>query len=265
MNSIKEFNPRRFFLLIRNDLYLNRSYFLIFFGVVTVILLFISTMAIIMPHVNYQAYHSFYMIIVFWGGLVMTERIFKSLHDDVKGPAWLTLPASTLEKFVGRLTLLTVLFPMAVMTFIFLLSLILKASKGLFIGSGLGVFNPFDKNVLYLTAWYIVVQSPFLLGATYFKRNQGPLTFLAIVGYILLSVLMAHVFYIAIYSHFSNNFYDLLNPGGVGMIHWIGSILNNHSQPAYKIIYWVQKVFFWLIIAPVCWVTGYFRLKEKEI
>lgn len=263
MNSIKGFNIKRVVLLVRNDFYLNRSFLLVFSGIIMVILLF-QTIMIIMTHPDSPGqYQGIYFLIAFWGGIVMTEKIFKGLHDEVKGSAWLTLPASTLEKFVSRLILLTVLFPMAVMVLIFLLTMISKSFQGLLIGKSYGIFNPFDKNVFYLTAWYIVVQSPFLLGATYFKRHTGPLTFLAIVGYLILLVLIAQVFYVVIYSHHPENFLDFFSLSG--MVRLFKGIINHRSGPAYTAIYWVQHISFWCFIAPVCWTAGYFRLKEKEI
>jgi hypothetical protein len=267
MNSIKGFNPRRFLLLIRNDLFFNRSYFLISSGVVAGILLFFSTLAR-MNQVGPQFYPDFYQtaysIILFLGGILITGKIFQRLHNNVKGSTWITLPASILEKFVSRLILLTVIFPIALTVLIFLISLIAVCIHVLFMSSSLGIFNPFDKNILSTITGYIVLQSPFLLGAIYFKKNSMAQTFLAIIGYLILLALIAHVFYIAIYSHYTDNFHELLNPNGIGLIQWIQGIFKHHSMPAYMIIYWGLTIFNWCI-APVCWVTGYFRLKEKEL
>jgi len=261
MNSIKGFNPSRFFLLIRNQLFLDRSifYFLISAGAILILFSIFE----IMSKVHGMTYQPYYRFFLFIGGISLTGRIFKGLHDEVKGSAWLTLPASIFEKFMSRLILLTVIYPLALMAVIFLISLISAGLHVALIGSSHGIFNPFDKSVLLGTAGYIVLQSPFFLGAIYFKKNPLAQTILAIAGYSILLVLIAHVFSMIIYPQNPGNFNYVPNMGE--MIMWITGIITHDYRPSYSIIYWVQLIFFWCVIAPACWVTGYFRLKEKEL
>jgi hypothetical protein len=264
VNIIKGFSFRRFFLLIRNDLFLNRSHFLIFSGVVTGILLLNYTLAII-NQVNPQSFQTnlffSFFFILFWGGIITTNKVFKDLRDEVRGSSWLTLPTSMLEKFVSRLILLTVIYPLMFIVLIFLLSLISVGLDVAFIGSIHGIFNPFDKSVLLGIATYIVLQSPFLLGVIYFKRRPVPKTFLTIAGYLILLILIARGFYMVIYPQSpEDSFFNIK-----AMIPWIIRISTPGSGTPFAAITWVQRIFFWGIVAPVCWVIGYIRLKEKEI
>jgi hypothetical protein len=263
MNSIKEFNLRRFSLLIRNDLFLNRIYFLISAGVATGILLFFSLMVIFNQPQFYQAQLlTSYRLILILGGIIITGKIFKGLHNDVKGSTWLTLPASTLEKFVSRLILLTIMFPLALMALIFIVSLFFEGFNVALTGSSHGIFNPFQKEVFERTIVYIELQSPFLLGVTYFKKNTLPQTFLTIIGYLILLALIAQVPYMVIYSQYPEGFWGYFVP--YGTIQWIKWVLANKSSMAYEMAFWAGNIISWCI-APVFWVTAYFRLKEKEI
>jgi hypothetical protein len=216
----------------------------------------------ILNQIDPQFHLKCYRLILYIGGIIVTSHIFKGLHDEVKGSAWLILPASTLEKFVSRLILLILFYPLGIILLVFLVSHISGYFNVLLIGASHGTFNPFDKIVLCRTGDYIVIQSLFLFGTIYFKRNPA-LTLLAIVGYLILLVFIARIFFMVIFSQYPDSFYDFFNMGE--WVGWVSWIFEHEQEIAYKIIYWVFVIYYWCFIAPIFWLAGYFRLKEKEV
>lgn len=262
MNSIKGFNPRRFFLLIRNSLFLGRSLILIFSAAIggMVILLSILSAKYRGPLEIYSIFYSiFYYVTLYTGGFILTENIFKELHHETKGAAWLSLPASTFEKFTCRLVITAVMYPIGIMMLFFLISLI---SEGIMRnlwgpGHGLDLFNPFTRMILINTLIYFILQSVFLLGGVYFKTHAIIMTILSLAIYSFIfymiigftgKILFKDFFFLWHFVYMS----DIMNsmPG----LSFIGSILK-----------WAVYIGFWYLLAPLCWVIGYFRLKEKEI
>jgi hypothetical protein len=263
MNSIKGFNPRRFFLLIRNSLFLGRSLILIFSAAIGGMVILLSILS-----AKYRGllemYSIFYYVTLYTGGFILTENIFKELHHEARGAAWLSLPASTFEKFTCRLVITAVMYPIGIMMLFFLISLI---SEGIMRnlwgpGHGLGLFNPFTRMILINTLIYFILQSVFLLGGVYFKTHAIIMTILSLAIYSFIfymiigftgKILFKDFFFLWHSVYMSNHMSSMPGLSFEYNVH-IGSILN-----------WAINIGFWYLLAPLCWVIGYFRLKEKEI
>jgi len=261
MNFIKDFNPKRFFLLIRNDLFLNRSYFLIFSGVIAVIILLLSILEIIKPGSDI-IYRANYRILLYVAGILIGGKIFKGLHNEVQGSAWLTLPASILEKFLSRLILLEVLVPLWLMALFFLMSLFLGLGYSVFAGSFPDVFNPFNRDILMTTLRYFILISVYHLGLIYFKKDALGRTFLSLFIYQLLLFVIAIAGFRIFFGELFSDFLFIADP-----LRTIPELLNGNGQleQLWSITKWAIHIVFWYLLAPLCWLTGYFRLKEKEV
>jgi|WetSurMetagenome_2_1015567.scaffolds.fasta_scaffold23126_5 hypothetical protein len=266
MTSIKGFNTRRCFLMIKNEIFLGRGNFLIFAAVVWGILLL--NLVIIMNGPNLKNGTLFgqnnYVILIFISGLIIFEKSFKELHHENKGAAWLTLPASLFEKYVTRLVYSMVL---SVVGIIILFSLFYIISEGV-LHILFGSYNTFihfdllNKDIFLRTAKCIILMSPFHLGYIYFKKKAFGKTFLSLVAYLLFIFLMAiaslKIFFPdAIHGFLTVNFPPAIIPNLL--------IENNSLAQAWSIVKWSASLAFWCLFAPFCWVTGYIRLKETEV
>jgi hypothetical protein len=262
MSRIKEFDTRKFLLIIRNEITLNRANFLIFAAVVWGVLLLNLVIRMNEPK-DALILGPSYGIFVFISGLIMTEKAFKDLHDENKGAAWLTLPASMFEKYVSRVTYAIVASTVGIIILFFLFSLISKGFIYLIFGTSNTpkVFNPFSGDILLTTLRSWILLSPFQLGIIYFKKRQFSKTFVSILAYQLLLVLIAvaglKIFISDVQGQFSVNFPMEMMPNLF--------IENNASlAQAWSIVKWWSSIAFWYLFAPFCWTTGYIRLKETE-
>jgi hypothetical protein len=261
MNRIDGFDMRKFFLITRNEIILNRTNLLIFPAVVWGILLINLLITIGVPN-NVRIYGPSYSVFIFISGLIMTEKAFKDLHDENKGAAWLTLPASIFEKYASRVAYAIVVSTAGIMILFFLFSLISRGIIYLIFGTlnTPELFNPFSIDILLKTLRGWILMSPFQLGMIYFKRRPFSKTFVSILAYQLLLVLIAIVglklFISNVHGQLSVNFPPERIPNLF--------IENNSLAQAWSIVKWSAGTAFWYLLAPLCWVTGYIRLKETE-
>jgi hypothetical protein len=256
MNSLKEFNTRRFLLLIRNDLFLNRKYILIFLTVIIGVLLFQLMTSQSWQEIRIIDHPNFYDLALFILGISLTERIFREIHDEVKGPAYLTLPASTLEKFLSRFVLCTIIIFVGITMYLFLVSLSLGGVNNLLTGESNKFFQPFNKQIL-TTGWtFFISQSCFMLGAIYFKKNSFIKTILSIVTYFLIFLILEAVIF------------KIFTGGPFGKIFFPYSKFAVKNEPfikALKLSDNTIKIILWYFLAPIFWLIAYIRLKEKEV
>lgn len=262
MNGIKGFDPRRFFLLMRNEFFIHRSYFIIFLSATVGVLFVLSSARLFSGSIKVIVYPNFYFIFLLIIGLTITEKTFKGIHDDVKGPAWLTLPASSFEKFSSRLFFCTVVVAAGLMVFFFLLSLLSEGVNHLLFEPSHRLFDPFKGKALVSTYIYFIMQSIFMLGAIYFKKNPFVKTVLSLVIYDFVFIILV---IITLKIFFGGYFLQELQSGSLDSLI---VMLSNESVALTKIwsiIKGTVHVVYWYVLAPLCWIAGYIRLKEKEV
>ncbi len=115
-------------------------------------------------------YQSLFAYALFIWGLVATKRAFSALHSPDARESYLLLPASALEKILARLLPLTAGFAIALPVYMLVASAIIEAVHLAAFGSRRPIFDLFDPDVWEALAIYCVIQSPFFLGAVWFRR-----------------------------------------------------------------------------------------------
>ena len=252
------FRPVRIYLMLRNTIVLNRFSLMFAGAAVAGTLLFISLLDALGP-CRPRLHQHLYLAVLFLGGLLLTSRSFKGLHDPVDSLPWLLLPASMLEKALARILLTTFVYVAGSMVFYILFSIVSEGLNYLVVKRHHLLFNPFDPMVLRGALSYMAIQAPFLLGAVYFRKHALSKTILSILAFSLifgLGVLVAGRIILG----------DQL----------AGLVSETHTPSAEFNVAWMQlakfgrtaagaaKTVFWFVIPVVCWTTCYFRLKETE-
>lgn len=219
-----------------------------------------------------------YFVGLFVIGCIFASLLFADLSDKPKGISYLSVPASHLEKLLCNLLFGVVLFFIVYLVIFYLittpmlaLSNAVKEAKW----KADGLNYPFSKEELinvfsfgksrggdffyYLHLAFFAVQSAFILGSVYFARFSFIKTIISLlVVWLLLFLFVAKVL-------------DPLMPDGNyfnGITSWS---LGHGEEGGYKIVMlpaWVDSTLLFLFkftLAPLFWITTYFRLKEKEI
>ena len=262
MRTQNIFRPTRFYLLVRNGIVLNKSAILIISAAVGGVLLFLSALDAFLGY-RPRFHQGLYLGVLYVGGLIVTNRVFKEFHDTVKGPAWLLIPASLFEKASSRIALSTVMYVITTMIIYFCFSLVSEGFNWLLFKRHHPLFNPFDQWVLHGVALYFVLQAPFLVGAIYFQKHSLSKTILSLLGYIFAFFVIV---VIAMWLIFGD-YFD-------GLIPSLGMLIEQHGT-SYEAIganierlgsvaLWFWRIIFWALIPPLCWTICYYRLRETE-
>ncbi|WP_300668601.1 hypothetical protein [Desulfoluna sp.] len=252
MTTQETFEFRRFMLLLRHELLLDFKEKIIAAAVIVGLLsflLFFSKVIGILPGLHVNSF-GFYLLLA---GYLSTATAFKRLHDKTQGWLYLTLPASTLEKFLCRLGLTSIGFVAGVALIFALFSQVASAVSFWMHGQALPVFHPLDPMNLKIILFYLITHALFFLGSLVFKSHQFLKTTLCIwlcLGFIALftGILGWSAFNAPHASGYHLSFF--LTPGQTSHGHLILKLVKG------AITYG---------LAPFFWFISYLKLKEYEV
>ena len=255
------FNLRRFALLLRNDLATNYKLYLRALAVIMGFLIFLAFVMVTgnqNPDSDWKSFHKIWFSITLQlSGLFMSARAFYQLNTPQQRHLYLSLPASTLEKYISKWLPTAVFFPI-----VFTLAYWLTAQIIGLIRTpdfAFEVFSPFEESNWLNLKIYFVVQSVFLFGSiafnqyAFFKTAFG----LLIVGAGLL--LINYVVFRVAYWDYLEGF------GTPNEYAQTMRVSEEYTQTVDGPIWSTVQNLFWFLLAPVFWVAGYFRLKEREV
>ncbi|MCP4024419.1 MAG: hypothetical protein GY729_21430 [Desulfobacteraceae bacterium] len=258
MQVEQSFHPFRVYLLIRNAMILSRSSIVVVTAAVTGILMLISLLNV---YAGYSPlfHQQLYLVVLFLGGILVTTRTFRELHDPVQGLSWLMVPASIPEKALARILITTVVYIAGTMLFYLIFSMVSEGLNTMILKRHHPLFNPFDPIILKGTLAYIAVQAPFLLGAVYFRKHALSKTILTVLG---LSFVLGIGICLAAWLIFGDQFtelnFKLLFDSTDSNVTWMQ--LSKIGQIGIH----TARVIFWIVTPIICWAVCYIRLKETE-
>ena len=255
-NSI--FNIKRFLLLLRNDLF--RHYRMLLIGASTVATIYfvaIIPQIIFSPANIEQEFHiGFFPTAFIITGFLLSAGVFAEIHNTQKNTSFFMLPATIFEKFISRLLLTTIVFVPLAVVFYLALNLISLLITKIFTGWGFPILNPFDPDMLNIMAVYLVTQSLFIFGSSFFKKHAFMKTGVSLFTLGIILAIFAGIIFRIVYRDFFQ--------GMVFLDHHPFSdtvAMEDFGNTLLAII----KSLFWFILAPLCWILSYLRLSEKEV
>src|SRR3546814_799033 len=214
-----------------------------------------------------EHFYSYALLALFLCGTLFANLQFEPLSGKARGIAWLSFPASHLEKFLCAL-----FYTVIVLNGLFLIGatvikwlLVFCITHGIPEGGRWLPMPPFmESEEFYFIYLFIAVQAFYLLGSVWFARFSFVKTTVLLVVLVVLGVY---------YIYYINE-----RVFGFGSYHWsinddiivlkstrIGEIM---FEKAYKPAPWLTETVFWLMQygwAPVFWIITWKRLAEKEI
>ena len=258
------FKLKRFYLLIKRDMFIQYKTYLLGLGAIFCIL-FIINISSIASYTYWNFNLVFYPITLFFGGFIFTSLSFNELYREQSRVFYVTLPASSLEKLLSKLIITSIGYIIGSLILYFLFSVAVFFLNTLIFGFGHQIFNPFHPIILHCIRIYFVTQSVFLLGALYFKRNAFLKTILSLFGlaiaYAAFILAILFILYVVTtinrHIYFSLEFFTQLGSKGFNY----PSIINDMG----KILLYIRQILFWFVLAPLLWIVSFFRLKEIEV
>lgn len=199
----------------------------------------------------YDSHSSNFASALLIGGFILSSLAFNDLNSTLKRYHYLTLPASTFEKFLC-MWLLTSVGWIVFFTITYTLYTMVANAVGtaLFSHMTFQTFEPLDEFSKNTMKAYFVLQGIFMLGAAHFKGYVFPKTLLALI--LFLSVCGTLIYFILEEAFFTDH------DCGYGQC----ALLN---QMKIHNVWAVTQSIFWWALAPLCWITTYFGLKDQEV
>jgi hypothetical protein len=235
--TVGKFSWHRLGLFVKSDLVINSSRIFTFSATIFVVLFLYSLISAKFIVDNFHPV--LFLFVLFVGGLWLTSRSFVDLHDQERSSHFLLLPATNLEKFLGRLLLTTIGYMVGTVLIFYVVSLLVAGFTWLVFGKISVIFQPMHKDMVHFLAIYMVYHSIFFLGAVYFKTNNFSKTNLCLCGLGLVFFLLAVIIF---WIFLGVNIFDgwrVLNDITLGLI-------------------------FAIILLPGIWLAAYLRLCESE-
>jgi hypothetical protein len=262
------FKPRRFAQLLLRDLAGGYRSLLVAMASVAGTVILVSALTVLGQklsgqHVGAGNFHlNIFTNLLFLGGFIVSSLAFREVRQNGGGIFYLTLPASSLEKFASKLLATSVGYALGSVVFYTAAAAASEGINRLIFGFGNAFFNPIDLNVLESLGYYAVAQSVFLLGSIWWRKTAFLKTWgmlMAVVaGVALVAGIAARIVFWEYFHGWEIDFNDV--PGamelarqaslGYGPLVTIGRVL---------------KIVFLAGTAPVCWLIGWLRLRDIEV
>jgi hypothetical protein len=251
MNLSNYFEPSRFWLLLKMELFRSRKGFLLTFGV-TFGLLFTGFVLenIFGTAKVYDSHRTSYAFFLLIGGFILSSLAFNDLSNPLRRSNYLTLPASTYEKFIS-MWLLTCICWIILFTLTFIIYALIANSAGhlFFRRMTFLSFEPLARIPIQTIRYYIIFQTVFLVGAVHFRGYVFPKTIFALM---LFAMACGITFYVIMADIIHS---DVECPAGF-----------NPLQEGPMVQIWLGiKWWVWWVLAPLGWIITYIGLKDLEV
>jgi hypothetical protein len=259
---MNNFSIRRLALLLRRDFSTGYKSVIIAMAAVGGFVFLVSVVTAFnrgLGPIHNQMYYPLLLI----GGYIVTSLSFKELHLNGQSIFYLTLPGSSFEKYLSKLLVTSVGYAFGSLFFYTAVSSAAEGINRLIFGYGHPFFNPFERATLILVAVYLVTQAVFLVGSVYFRKLAFIKTNLYIWLFGIVVVILVAVIGWLIFRDYAignrielDPYFQRLGESGE-MQTVLGPMAEKFLQAG--------KVLFWAVMAPVCWVISYLRLRETEV
>jgi hypothetical protein len=254
MNIQENFSSERLLKVLIKDIKTHYKTFLWIAGATAVVLLitYLAWGGDMNPHSDDGFNEVFFPLVLMIGGFWFSAGIYRELNTAQERQLYLSLPASTLEKYTSKFLLSSIGFIIAVIIFYSVFNLIGRGLVNVIYGHTPPGFNPFGGHNLLIFKLYLVLQSIFLLGGIAFDKFAFFKTNAAIMVTCIGVLLVSGLFFYLIFGTLIHRKEEGLMPSIP-----LQEFANGPLETISKYLFYA--------LAPLFWVIGYFRLKEKEV
>lgn len=251
-------NPRRFALIVRNDLSGARTAAIMLAAASgTIFVLYVLTSV----GGGAAAFHEItYPILLLLLGFIVSSFAFSEIHDSRAGVFVFVSPGSLLEKYLSRIILTSLGWIVAATAVYIAATAAGAAVAGWLFHRSHGIFLPSRRWIWQTMASYLATQSVFAFGSIYFRKA-------AFIKTILSGTLIAiglGIFTVIAWRAVYWNAFTRLVPTEAEM----SAVMNVASPAVDGLMQTAQRaadIFRWALLPAFMWVLGYLRLRETEV
>ncbi|HBD96325.1 MAG: hypothetical protein A2015_15490 [Spirochaetes bacterium GWF1_31_7] len=249
-NSV--FNAKRFFYLLKNELFGTMRFYSIFLGIIGGLILLSGIMSGF--NITTTDYSNFTGVIII-AGLIMASKAFPATYDTEQLIAFLMVPVSNVERFAAKLINTLFILFIASITTIIITSSFIKVISFISHGTALAFFNPFTLDMLQSFGFFIVLHSIYFTGSLLFKSSRFMKTTLSIIAFFIITGISVMTFMsLSLVDFFMKSF-------GSTMPNSFGVFNDSMNFPVLSVVW---NIF--LILLPIAlYSISYIRMKKLEV
>lgn len=250
------FHPRRFFLLLKEELFFGHRTSLFAAGAALLTLMLIAIANTTQDNTWIDFHNTWFPITLLGGGFVFSSIAFNQLNTKPSKQFYLSLPASTLEKFSVKWLITALFYPTALVVIYQVFAWLITMYAQSLSFAEMNAFQPLSAANVKFVKLYIVLQSIFLLGAIAFQKYS--------IFKTLFTLLLASMFI---------GLFTFLCVRIVFAEYWSGwQPIGPEPMPNQAFMDWMEfsltrimENLFWWVFAPLVLFIGFLKLKEKEV
>ncbi len=251
MNLKNYFELSRFWLLLKMEIFRSRKGILMTIVITFGVLCTGQVFEIIFEDKKvFETHSESYSFALIIGGFILSSLSFCDMTNSLRRQSYLTLPASTLEKFLSMWLLTSLgwifLHTIVYTVYAFVANLIAPV---FFSQVSFGAFSPLEELSLKSMQYYFLLQGIFLVGAVHFQGYVFPKTLFTLI---LVAALCGTIAYFIMAETFMTD-HECTSASECVLLKRIES----HGICRFITLFW------WLL-APLCWVIAYVGLKDQE-
>ena len=205
-----------------------------------------------------QLYYQFISFLLI-SSIVIGTLVFIEMKKANERVAYLSLPASLLEKLVSKFTISMIVFPIVMIVMYTIGFYIIKYSTLLFTDKDLVFTYMRSKNTANIKEILhvcFIILSVFAYGSIRYNNTSFVKIIIRLFVMVLIALLISFIFAIILIPPFRAEVFG--QPYGSPVLHSNSNINDQHWFPQLAIFS------YYYFIIPVFWLMTYFTLKEKE-
>jgi hypothetical protein len=198
------------------------------------------------PRIEYAAF--LFGPFLYLGGWALAAGALGDMHNPLCAPRFLTVPASTVEKTLSRLLLVTAAFALGTMALFWAQSAIASLLSRLLRGYSLPVFDPFSSAVARTVRGMVVSAALFFFGGAVFRTHPFVKTALTLI---LTGVVVTAVTCVS----------GVL---AAESLHRTETLTPERIQALFDSLGLGMRIFLFWILAPLCWIGAWIRVRTAQ-
>ena len=217
--------------------------------VITTLIIF-GTLLILTTLISKSNYiNILYSKLFHWGlivcGSLIASYSFKGMQNDTQKSAFLLIPASAFEKTLAPLIISFIIFPLFFTLSMVLGTFFIEAFTFL-VSKKVAFFNPLNEPLANIIPQWLVFQSAYFLGATWFSKHN-----LLKTSFTLCILIIGFMFF----TRFAINILIPSIHSGIGFQSFTHLLTDNHA------IYYSGTI----LLTITCWSLAWLRIKEADV
>ena len=258
-NSTDKFKIQRFLKVISTDVLSNAQNILLAAGSLSALLIFILLYFASIERAN-QYLAGIYGGIFLIAGLTAAGMLFGELSNRSRSFFYVLIPAAPIEKFLSKLIIVMVLFPVMAVSLFFVIGEVSRLFSIILFEYELWAFNPISSDFLKGVKLYYIVSPVFVFGSVYFN-GQSLLKTIVSTGLTLM------LLYLLFAIEWKLLFWDYSNFLSIKLSReYMFSVASTKSMyPVISLTSKTYTIFSQYIFAPFMIVLSYIALREREI